>query len=80
MSEDPVGVLYASFAGDTNIFIRGSSFSMTTRSNQIKLTCVEIPKIIIFPLILAEDDIFNSHPALGELVYRIPPLNKLLRM
>lgn len=29
MSEDPVGVPYASFAGDTNIFISGSSFSMS---------------------------------------------------
>ena len=80
MSEDPVGVPYASFAGDTNIFIRGTSFSMSTASNQIKLTCLEFPNITIFPLLLAEDDIFNSHPALGELVYRIPPLNKLLGM
>ena len=28
MSEDPVGVPYASYAGDTNIFIKGTSFSM----------------------------------------------------
>ena len=32
----------------------------------------------MFPLILSEDDVFNSHPALGVLTYRVPSLYSLL--
>jgi len=51
---------------------------MNAPDNRIRLTCVEIPNIIVFPLMLSEDDIFNSHPALGILSYRIPSLHNLL--
>ena len=51
---------------------------MNAPDNRIRLTCVEIPKIIVFPLMLSEDDIFNSHPALGVLSYRVPSLYSLL--
>ena len=51
---------------------------MNAPDNRIRLTCVEIPTIIVFPLILSEDDVFNSHPALGILTYRIPSLYNLL--
>ena len=77
-SEEPTGIGIASFAGDTNIFIKGAGFSMNAPDNRIRLTCVEIPTIIVFPLILSEDDVFNSHPALGILTYRIPSLYNLL--
>ena len=32
----------------------------------------------MFPLLLSEDDVFNSHPALGILTYRVPSLYSLL--
>ena len=34
--------------------------------------------VVVYPLILEEDDIFCYHPTLGEIVYRIPALNTLL--
>jgi len=51
---------------------------MNAPDNRIRLTCVEFPKIVVFPLILNEDDVFNSHPALGILSYRIPSLYNIL--
>ena len=51
---------------------------MNAPDNQIRLSCVENPAIVIFPLILSEDDVFNSHPALGVLSYRVPSLHSLL--
>ena len=51
---------------------------MNAPDNQIRLTCVENPSIIVYPLLLSEDDVFNSHPALGILTYRIPSLYNLL--
>ena len=51
---------------------------MNAPDNHIRLTCVENPSIIVFPLMLSEDDVFNSHPALGILAYRIPSLHSLL--
>lgn len=77
-SEEPTGIPLASFAGDLNIFIKGAGFTMNAPDNQIRLSCVENPAIVIFPLILSEDDVFNSHPALGVLSYRVPSLHSLL--
>jgi len=77
-SEEPTGISLASFAGDLNIFIKGAGFAMNAPDNMIRLTCVENPSIVIFPLILSEDDVFNSHPALGILTYRVPSLHSLL--
>ena len=51
---------------------------MNAPDNQIRLTCVENPSIIVYPLLLSEDDVFNSHPALGVLSYRVPSLYSLL--
>ena len=79
-SEEPTGISLASFAGDVHIFIKGAGFAMNSPDNRIKLSCIEIPKIVVFPLILSEDDIFNSHPALGILAYRVPSLYNLLGM
>ena len=51
---------------------------MNAPDNRIRLTCVEFPNIVVFPLILSEDDVFNSHLALGILSYRIPSLYNIL--
>ena len=51
---------------------------MNAPDNRIRLTCVENPSIVVFPLLLSEDDVFNSHPALGVLTYRVPSLYSLL--
>ena len=51
---------------------------MNAPDNQLRLSCVENPSIVVFPLILSEDDVFNSHPALGVLTYRVPSLYSLL--
>jgi hypothetical protein len=51
---------------------------MNAPDNRIRLTCVENPSIVVFPLLLSEDDVFNSHPALGVLSYRVPSLHSLL--
>ena len=39
---------------------------------------MENPSIVVYPLTLSEDDVFNSHPALGVLSYRVPSLYSLL--
>jgi hypothetical protein len=77
-SEEPTGIFLASFAGDVNIFIKGAGFGMNAPDNQIRLSCVENPSIVVFPLLLSEDDVFNSHPALGVISYRVPSLYSLL--
>ena len=77
-SEEPTGIFLASFAGDVNIFIKGAGFAMNSPDNQIRLSCVENPSIVVYPLSLSEDDVFNSHPALGVLSYRVPSLYSLL--
>ena len=51
---------------------------MNAPDNQIRLSCVENPSIVVFPLLLSEDDVFNSHPALGVISYRVPSLYSLL--
>ena len=51
---------------------------MNAPDNQLRLSCVENPSIVVYPLTLSEDDVFNSHPALGVLSYRVPSLYSLL--
>ena len=60
-SEDPTGVLEASFGGGTNVFIKGMGFDENPQSNTIWLFSVEWNINVPAPM-LSEDDAFGSHP------------------
>jgi len=53
---------------------------MNAPDNRVRLTCVQNSSIVVFPLLLSEDDVFNSQPALGVLAYHVPYLFSLLRI
>lgn len=76
-SEDADGIDYASFAGSTHIFIKGSGLEMNPQSNFVFLYSSEFQQDIMAPL-LTEDDAFNSHPILGSIAYRLPAIDKLI--
>jgi len=60
-SEEATGVRYASFAGGTNIFIKGVGLNFSPEKNSIRLTSHEKGVSFIAPA-LTEEDQFNSHP------------------
>jgi len=65
-------VRYASFAGGTNIFIKGPELNENPASNIIYFESAEFNNIQIPAPPLDEDDAFNSNPMLGFITYRIP--------
>lgn len=71
-SEDTNGILYASFGGGTNIFIKSPEFNENPQLNQVYFTASEFNDIEIPGRPLDEDDAFNSNPLLGFIVYRLP--------
>jgi hypothetical protein len=75
-SEDPTGIPWASFAGGTNIFIKGVGLAENPQSNDVMFYSKEFDKT--FPsLPLSEDDAFGSNAMLGTLAYRIPSIEDL---
>lgn len=76
-SEEPRGVLYASFAGGTNIYIKSPSLHDMPAMNVIWFESVEFTGVKIPAPTLDEDDEFNSNPMLGFITYRIPSIPEL---
>lgn len=76
-SEKPEGVLYASFNGGTNIFIKGPNLADNPGSNVIWFESVEFTGVKLPAPALDEDDAFNSNPLLGFITYRIPSVHEL---
>jgi len=76
-SETPRGVLYASFAGGTNIYVKSPSLHDMPAMNVIWLESVEFTGVKIPAPTLNEDDEFNSNPMLGFIVYRLPSIPEL---
>lgn len=75
-SEDPTGIPWASFAGGTNIFIKGVGLDENPQSNDVIFFSKEFnEKIPSLPL--SEDDAFGSNALLGTLAYRIPSIEEL---
>jgi len=70
-------VLYASFNGGTNIFIKGPNLADSPEANIIWFESYEYPGVSMPAPMLTEDDSFNSNPLLGFIAYRVPPLYKL---
>lgn len=75
-SELPNGVKWASFNGGTHIFMKAKGFNFAPNKNIIKLHNKEKDVTFVAPP-LTEEDIFNSHPQLGSLAYRIPSITEL---
>ena len=76
-SEVPNGVLYASFNGGTNIFIKGPNLNDNPAANEIWFKSVEFSGVNLPAPTLTEDDSFNSNPLLGFITYRVPAIHEL---
>lgn len=79
-TEVPNGVSYASFAGNTNIFIKGSMFALQPEQNLLVLESVELDGQKIVAPGMSEEDIFGSNPAAGSISYRLPSISKLFNL
>jgi len=77
ISENPQGIPYASFSGGTNIFIKSYNLNDNPQTNQVFLYSYDLKLEFQAPL-LSEDDAFNSHPMLGFITYRLPPLSTIM--
>jgi len=73
----PNGVLWASFYGGTNIFIKGPSLNDNPAANILWFKSVEFSGVKIPAPTLTEDDSFNSNPLLGFITYRVPAVHEL---
>lgn len=73
-SETPGKVLYASFNGGTNIFIKGPNLADDPTANIVWFESIEYPGVNLPAPMLNEDDAFNSNPLLGFITYRIPSI------
>jgi len=78
-SEDATGCPYVSFAGNTNIFIKGLGLADNPQSNAVVLFSQEF-EMEIPSLPLTEDDAFGSFPLLGSISYRLPSIDALMGM
>ena len=70
-------MLYASFNGGTNIFIKGPNLADNPTANIIWFESVEYPGVNLPAPALDEDDAFNSNPLLGFITYRVPSIADL---
>ena len=77
-SETPQGISVASYAGGTNIMIKGHGLNDNPQDNYIMLHSKEFEEKLFSP-ILTEDDAFTSAPQLGMITYRLPALHDLLQ-
>lgn len=80
-ADAPSGIAYASFAGGTHIFIKGTGFASSAQANQIRMdyTASDGTTSTLVAPALTEDDAFNSNPEAGLLAYRIPSVATLLQ-
>jgi len=76
-TDEPQGISWASFAGGTNIYIKGYGLNPDPESNIILLYSYELDQTITAPL-LTEDDAFGSHTKTGYLQYRLGSVSDLL--
>ena len=77
-SKSPNGIPWASFAGGTNIYIKGYGFSEHAQSNKIFMLSKELKEKTVLAPTLTEDDAFGSSPKTGFLQYRLPSVANLL--
>ena len=77
-SKKPEGIPWASFAGGTNIYIKGFGYSEHAQSNQVWLKSIDLKDQNILAPTLTEDDAFGSSPKTGYLQYRLPSVANLL--
>jgi hypothetical protein len=75
-SELPNGAPYVSFAGGTHIFIKGVGLNFSPEKNSVRFTSHEKAISFLAPA-LSEEDLFNSHPQLGTIAYRIPSITEI---
>jgi hypothetical protein len=75
-SEVPTGCSWVSFAGGTNIFIKGVGIAENPQSNTVIMYSHEFEMEIPAPG-LSEDDSFASHPLLGSITYKLPSIDIL---
>jgi len=74
---EAVGVVeHASFAGGTNIFIKGTNLAMAPEANLIVMRSREFEEKFLAPM-LNLDDSFQSSTANGMLSYRLPSIERL---
>ena len=78
-SESATGCPYVSFAGGTNIFLKGVGLADNPQSNSIVMYSQEFDMEIPAPR-LTEDDAFGSFPLLGSITYRLPSVGELMGM
>jgi hypothetical protein len=78
-TDEPEGITWASFAGGTNIFVKGYGFNPNPESNRILLYSKELDQTIMAPL-LTEDDAFGSHTKTGYLQYRLGSVSDILNV
>ena len=78
-SEAATGCPYVSFAGGTNIFIKGVGLAQDPQSNGVMMYSTEFDMEIPAPR-LTEDDAFGSFPLLGSITYRLPSVAELMGM
>jgi hypothetical protein len=78
-SEKPNGVNYASYGGGTHIFIMGVGLQKTAELNRVLLTSTQLNATVAAPP-LSEEDVFNSHPQLGAIAYRLPSISNLFQL
>jgi hypothetical protein len=77
-SEEPDGVAYVSFNGGTHIFIKGVGLNFSPEKNTVRFTSHEQQVSFLAPA-LSEEDLFNSHPQLGSIAYRIPSITEIFQ-
>jgi len=63
-NEKPTGISYASFDGDTNIFIKGDGLLENAQSNRVLLYSNDLKALLPAPS-LTENDAFGSNPNMG---------------
>ena len=76
-SEWGSGCSWVSFAGGTNIFIKGVGLAENPQSNSVFMHSKEFGYEIEAPG-LTEDDAFGSFPRLGSITYRLPSVPELM--
>jgi hypothetical protein len=76
-SEVPNGIQWASFAGNTNIFIKGDRLNPKPELNALWLESYEVSGAKVPCPAMTEEDIFGSTPELGSISYRLPSPGKI---
>lgn len=76
-SEEVGPIQYASYAGNTNIFIKGAGLHIDPDANLIMLSSLTFEGQSFLCPMLTLDDSFQSNPKNGMLSYRLPSIEKI---